>query len=178
LAGFGQPLLPIQILWLELFIDLAASVAFEREPPEPDIMHRPPRPAGVPLLTAALLGRIVAGAITALAALAILIGHDGGADHARWIAFSALVFGQLVRAYANRSLVHPIRRLPANGFLALACVAGGLIQLLIPFVPPLAEAFRATPLDAVDLSLVALVAVGPALVAEVVRTLRRTTWVA
>ena len=30
---FDRPLLPIQILWLELFIDLAASVAFEREPP-------------------------------------------------------------------------------------------------------------------------------------------------
>ena len=30
--GFGQPLLPLQILWLELFIDLSTSVAFEREP--------------------------------------------------------------------------------------------------------------------------------------------------
>jgi len=179
LAGFGQPLLPIQILWLELFIDLAASVAFEREPPEPDIMHRPPRPGGVPLLTSGLLARIAAaGAITAVAALAILIGHDGGADHGRWVAFSALVFGQLVRAYANRSLVHPIRRLPSNGFLALAGLVGGLIQLAIPFVPPLAEAFRASPLDALDLSLVALVAVGPALVAEIVRSLRRVTWVA
>ena len=33
-VGIGQPLLPIQILWLELFIDLSTSVAFEREPPE------------------------------------------------------------------------------------------------------------------------------------------------
>ena len=46
LVGFGQPLLPIQILWLELFIDLSTSVAFEREPAEPDLMRRPPRPAG------------------------------------------------------------------------------------------------------------------------------------
>ena len=46
IAGFGQPLLPIQILWLELFIDLSASVAFEREPAEPDLMTRPPRPVG------------------------------------------------------------------------------------------------------------------------------------
>ena len=35
LAGFSQPLLPLQILWLELFIDLSTSVAFEREPEEP-----------------------------------------------------------------------------------------------------------------------------------------------
>ncbi len=78
LAGFGQPLLPIQILWLELFIDLAASVAFEREPAEPDIMRRPPRPRGVPLLTTGLLVRIaVAGAVTAIAALAGRIRIQG-----------------------------------------------------------------------------------------------------
>src|SRR6185436_4648631 len=40
LAGFDQPLLPLQILWLELFIDISASVAFEREPAEPDVMTR------------------------------------------------------------------------------------------------------------------------------------------
>jgi magnesium-transporting ATPase (P-type) len=179
IAGFGQPLLPIQILWLELFIDLAASVAFEREPAEPDSMRRPPRPRGVPLLTTGLLVRIAAaGGVTAVAALAILVGHGGGAEHARWVAFTALVFGQLVRAYANRSLVHPVHRLPPNGFLAIACLTGGLIQLLIPYVAPLAGAFRATPLDALDLALVGLVAIGPLVVAEVVRSVRRATWVA
>ena len=44
IAGYSQALLPIQVLWLELFIDLSASIAFEREPAEPDIMTRPPRP--------------------------------------------------------------------------------------------------------------------------------------
>jgi Ca2+-transporting ATPase len=179
LAGFDQPLLPIQILWLELFIDLAASVAFEREAAEPDIMRQPPRPRGVPLLTTSLLLRIgVAGGVTAVAALAILIGHDGTPDHARWVAFTALVFGQLVRAYANRSLVHPVRRLPPNGFLAAACLVGLVIQLAIPYVPPLAEAFRATPLELSDLAIVGVVALGPAVVAEIVRHRGRTTWVA
>ena len=54
--GFGQPLLPIQILWLELFIDLSTSVAFELEKAEPDLMRRPPRRRGVPLMTGGLLG--------------------------------------------------------------------------------------------------------------------------
>ena len=34
-VGYSQALLPIQVLWLELFIDLSASIAFEREPAEP-----------------------------------------------------------------------------------------------------------------------------------------------
>ena len=179
LAGYGQPLLPIQILWLELFIDLAASVAFEREPAEPDIMRRPPRLRGVPLLTTGLLLRIaMAGGVTAIAALALLIGIGGDADHARWVAFNALVFGQLVRAYANRSLIHPLRRLPANGFLAIACLGGAAFQLAIPYIPPLAEAFRASSLDGLELSLVAMVALGPAVVAEVLRSVRRMVWVA
>ena len=178
-AGFGQPLLPIQILWLELFIDLAASIAFEREPAEPDIMRRPPRPRSVPLLTTGLLLRIaLAGGVTAVAALALLIGIDGDGDHARWVAFNALVFGQLARAYANRSLVHPLHLLPRNGFLALACVVGAAIQLAIPYVPPLAEAFRASSLDVLELALVTLIALVPVVLAEVIRSARRTVWVA
>ena len=179
LAGFGQPLLPLQILWLELFIDLAASVAFEREPAEPDIMRQPPRPRGVPLLTAGLFARItVAGGVTAVAALVLLIGIDGDSDHARWVAFSALVFGQLARAYGNRSLAHPLHLLPPNGFLAVACLVGAAIQLAIPYVPPLAEAFRASPLSGPEIAIVALIAFIPAIVAEVVRSTRRAVWVA
>jgi len=180
LVGFDQPLLPIQILWLELFIDVSTSVAFEREPEEPDIMRRPPRPRGVPLLTNPLLLRIaVAGGFSAVAALVLVAGHGGGEDHARWLAYTALVCGQAVRAYANRSLSSPVHRLRPNGVLALMVVLVIVVQAAIPYVPPLAEAFRATPLDALDWALVALVALTPAVVAEVARAVRRSTvWVA
>jgi Ca2+-transporting ATPase len=179
LAGFGQPLLPIQILWLELFIDLSSSIAFEREPPEPDVMRVPPRPRDRPLLTRELLTRVaVAGGVTAFAALGLMSWHGGGFDHARWLAFTALVYAQLVRAYANRSLVHPVRTLPVNGFLLVVCASAAVIQLVIPYIGPLAAAFRATPLDPLDLALVAIIAVVPALVAELVRTGRRMAWVA
>ena len=179
LAGYGQPLLPIQILWLELFIDVAASVAFEREPAEPDAMRRPPRPRGVPLLTRSLLARIsLAGGATALATLGLVVWQGGGDDHARWLAFNALVLGQLVRAYSNRSLVHPVTTLAPNRFLAAACLAAVLVQIAIPFVPPLADAFRATPLDSFEMAAIALLALVPAVVAEVIRRRGVATWVA
>jgi Ca2+-transporting ATPase len=179
LAGFDQPLLPIQILWLELFIDLSTSVAFEREPEEPDSMRRPPRPRDRPLLPASLLARIAAaGSFSALAALAVLAWHPGGFEHARWVAFTALVVGQAVRAYSNRSLEQPLSRLRPNGFLALACVIVVLVQALIPAIGPLADAFRATSLSLTDWLLAGAIAIAPALVAEIARRLRGGPWIA
>jgi Ca2+-transporting ATPase len=178
LVGYGQPLLPLQILWLELFIDLATSVAFEREAEEPGAMQRPPRPRGEPLLTVPLLLRIsLAGSFTALTALAAMAWHDGDADHVRWLAYTALVIGQLVRAYANRSVSQSVLRLRPNGFLALACLVAVLVQVGIPFVPPLAEAFHASTLDAVEWGIVAAIALTPAISAELIRR-RRLVWVA
>jgi P-type Ca2+ transporter type 2C len=165
-----QVLLPIQILWMELFIDLSTSVAFEREPAEPRLMQRPPRHADTPLLTNPILARIMlAGAFTAVAALVVMLVQGSGFEHAAWLAFTALVVAQCVRAYWNRSLRDPIHRLGRNGFLLVACVGAVAIQAVIPYVAPLADAFRATPLDLSDWSLVAIVAVIPALAAEVIR---------
>ena len=178
LAGYSQPLLPIQILWLELFIDVSTSVAFEREAEEPGAMRRPPRPRGVPLLPASLLSRIgLAGGFTAVAALVVIQLRGGDADHARWLAYSVLVVGQVARAYANRSLVVPVLRLGRNTFLAAACLLVVAIQAAIPYVPPLADAFRASPLSPAEWGIVAAIALAPALVADVVRRLGRT-WVA
>jgi Ca2+-transporting ATPase len=176
-----QVLLPLQILWMELFIDLSTSVAFEREPPEPDLMTRPPRHAERPLLTRGILARIAgAGGFTAVAALAAMLVHDGSFEHRAWLAYTALVVGQCVRAYWNRSIHEPIHHLGRNGFLLGACLVAIGVQVLIPFVPPLAEAFRATPLDLADWLVVAVVALLPAVTAEVVRTMRRgrVVWVA
>lgn len=177
--GFGHPLLPIQILWLELFIDLSASIAFELEKPEPDLMRRPPRRKGDPLLTAGIFGRIVAaGGFSAVAALFVMVTHPGSDEHARWLAFTILVCGQAVRAYANRSIREPITRLPPNWFLLAAAIAVIVIQAVIPNVPVLAEAFRATSLDLSDWTVVALIALAPALLAQVVRGVTGRTWIA
>ena len=176
-----QVLIPLQILWMEFFIDLSTSIAFEREPAEPNLLHRPPRHTERSLLTNGMLVNILAaGAFSAFAALALMLTHGGGFEHAAWLAYTALVVGQCVRAYWNRSVHEPIHRLSRNGFLLAACVAAVAIQAAIPFVPPLAAAFRATPLGLDDWLLVAVVAVIPALVAEVVRTRgrRETVWVA
>jgi len=177
--GFGQPLLPIQILWLELFIDISASVAFELEKPEPDLMRRAPRRRGEPLLTRSLLGRIAgAGGFSAVAALIVMATHPGGEDHARWLAYTVLVCGQVVRAYANRSVRQPIWRLPANGFLLVAGIGVIAVQAIIPFVPVLADVFRATPLETSEWAIVAIIALAPAAFAQVVRAVTGRTWVA
>jgi Ca2+-transporting ATPase len=180
IAGFGQPLLPLQILWLELFIDLSTSVAFEREPEEPGAMRHPPRPRDLPLLSRGILWRIAgAGGFSAAAAFVILIAHPGPFEHVRWVAFTALVVAQAVRAYANRSLGQPLHRLGTNAFLAGACLVVIAVQAAIPFVGFLADAFRATPLSAAEWVVVATIAIIPAAVAELVRTRSgRTAWVA
>jgi len=166
-----QVLLPLQILWMELFIDLSTSVAFEREPGEPRLMQRPPRHADQPLLANIVLFKVLgAGAFTAIAALVLMVTHGGGFQHAAWLAYTALVVGQCTRAYWNRSVREPIHRLAPNGFLLCACVGAVVIQALIPYVPPLSVAFRATPLDLFDWLLVIAVAGLPALAAELIRT--------
>ncbi len=176
-----QVLIPIQILWMELFIDMSTSIAFEREPAEPDIVLRPPRPAHQPLLTTALLVRLSgAGAFTALAALGVMLVHGGTFEHAAWLAYTVLVVGQCTRAYFNRSLRTPVLRLHQNRFLAIACLAAIAIQIAIPFTPGVREAFHAVPLDAAEWVLGAAVAIAPAALAEIIRALGRgrVAWVA
>ena len=179
LAGFDQPLLPIQILWLEIFIDMLTAVSFEGEAEEPGAMQRPPRPRTKPLLDWSILSRIgLAGGFSAVAALWLIETHAGSFEHVRWLAYTALVVGQVVRANANRSLAYPVLLRRPN-FLLLAggvlCIA---VQVAIPFVPPIRDAFQASHLDAFDWVLVAVIALAPALFAEIYRAVRHRPWVA
>ena len=143
-------------------------------------MERPPRPRGRPLLDNAMLVRIaVAGGFSAFAALAILVVHPGTFEHARWVALTTLVLAQAVRAYANRSLRQPVIGLRANGFLAGVCLVVIVVQAAIPYIPQIADAFRASPLSPIEWSIAGLVALAPAVVAEAIRARGRTLeWVA
>jgi Ca2+-transporting ATPase len=179
IAGFSQPLLPIQILWLEVFIDMLTAVSFEGEAEEPGSMVRPPRPRTRPLLDWAILGRIcLAGGFSAFAALVLIEQHGPDFEHARWLAYTALVVGQVVRANANRSLAYPVLLRRPNTLLLLGGLACIGAQIAIPYVPALDVAFQATPLDALDWLLVAIIALAPALFAEIYRAIRHRVWVA
>jgi Ca2+-transporting ATPase len=179
IAGFSQPLLPIQILWLEVFIDMLTAVSFEGEAEEPGAMQRPPRPRTRPLLDANMLLRIcLAGGFSAFAALALIEQHSSDFEHARWLAYTALVVGQVVRANANRSLAYPVLLRRPNALLLLGGVVCVVFQVAIPFIPGVSDAFQATPLDATDWLLVVAIALAPALFAEAYRALRHKPWVA
>jgi Ca2+-transporting ATPase len=133
------------------------------------------------LLTDRILGLIVlAGGFTAVAALAVMLVHGGSFVHAAWLAYTTLVVAQCVRAYWNRCLRDPIHRLGRNGFLLVTYLAAVAVQALIPYVPALAEAFHATPIDPGEWLVVALVAFVPALAAELIRWRGRgrVIWVA
>jgi len=131
------------------------------------------------LLGAGLLVRLAgAGAWTAFAALAIMATHGGDLEHARWVAFNSLVVGQVVRAYANRSLTAPVLTLGRNSVLIGACLVALAAQVAIPYVPVLADTFRASALDLADWLLIGVVALAPALLAETMRAVRRRIWVA
>jgi Ca2+-transporting ATPase len=178
LAGISTPLLPIQILWMEFFIDISATVAFEREGEEPGAITRPPRPRNRPLLDRSILGGVtLAGGFSAVAALALVLGAGGTPEHAAWMAFTTLVVAQLVRANANRTLDQSLLRIGPNAVLIGMGAFWLLVQAAIPHVPPLADAFRATPLSLEEWVLIGAIALTPALVAEVVRRSGRT-WVA
>jgi hypothetical protein len=71
-----------------------------------------------------------------------------------------------------------LHRLASNRVLIAACVMTVVVQAAIPLLPPVAAAFDATPLDALDWLLVAVIALAPVLVSESVRVSRRGPWVA
>ncbi len=178
IAGFGTPLLPIQILWMEFFIDLSATVAFEREGHEPDV-HEPTATASHPAAAGSrhpgrdcrrgrFHGDRGAGAGP---------WQRGRIEHASWLAFTTLVVGQLVRANANRSLQTSLFRLEPNGVLMVMGVLWVVVQATIPYIPAVANAFEASPLNAMEWALVAFIALAPAVLAEVMRRTGRT-WVA
>jgi Ca2+-transporting ATPase len=107
LLGWPLVLLPVHIVFLELIIDPACSVAFQAEPPEPDLMDRPPRDPAEPLFG---LGSIGLALAQGLSVLAITLAINGTAlalerdpEEARALAFTTLVLANLGLILANRS---------------------------------------------------------------------------
>jgi Ca2+-transporting ATPase len=158
---FNWPLVlfPVHIVFLELIIDPACSVAFEAEPEEANVMRRPPRD---PHEHAFDRRTIVLSALQGASTLAIVAGiyvyglwQRENADEARALAFTTLIVANLCLIYVNRSWTRTILgtlRIPNRALWAIT--AGALVVLgLVLYVPVLQELFRFAPLPPAELAL-------------------------
>jgi Ca2+-transporting ATPase len=139
-------LLPIHVVFLELLIDPACSIAFEAEPEEPDVMRRPPRRATAPLVSRrALVASVLQGAGAFAVVLATFVwGLDQGELMARALAFTTLVGANLGFILVNRSRQGTIVRTLSSRNDALWAVVLAAVALLalVLYVPALREVFR------------------------------------
>ncbi len=106
IVGWPLPLLPLQLLWLNIMCEPLPGIALAIDPADDDVMLRPPRDPRSPLLgrEAWLDIAWVAGMHAAVGLGAFAWGlHHGDVELARTLAFSSLVFGVLLRAFAARS---------------------------------------------------------------------------
>jgi Ca2+-transporting ATPase len=116
LVGWPAPLLPVQVLWINLVTDGIPALALSVERPEPGAMRRPPRPLREPiltrrtLLTILLQGMLVGG--VALGAFALgWAGIRADLPAARGLAFCSLVYAELLMALVARSRTLPLGQL-------------------------------------------------------------------
>ncbi|WP_433519328.1 cation-translocating P-type ATPase [Nonomuraea sp. CA-143628] len=161
-AGLALPLLPAQILWINLLTHGLPGVALGGEPAVPGAMTTPPRPPSQSILGAGLWQRVIriAVVLTAVTLGVAVWAHQTGRP---WqsMAFFALGATQLGVALGSRTRPGSL----ANPMLLLAVAGAFVLQLAGLYVPPLRELLGTEPLPLGELLIVtALSALGYAAV--------------
>ena len=162
---FGWPLvlMPVHVIFMELIIDPACSIAFEMEPEERDIMRRPPRDPRRKLFSPRLVVRSLLQGLGAFAAailvfvVSLRVGLSEG--DVRTLTFSTLIVANLALIITNRSLTRSSLegwRAPNPALRWLAAGAIGVLATIL-YVGPVRDLFRMSRPHADD-SLVIIVA--------------------
>ena len=181
LLGWAAPLLPIQLLWVNLVTDSLPAIALGMEPAEENIMERPPRKNTGSLFGDGLGGRILLEGVMigVLALLAFGIGHvyfdqENGYAVGRTMAFAVLSLSQLVHAFNMRG-EGSLGKLPfcSNKWLLMAFVVGVALQCVVIMMPPLAGIFQVVPLDGEQWLLTVALALAPLPLVELEKAIWR-----
>ncbi|MDI3517974.1 MAG: P-type Ca2+ transporter type [Caldanaerobacter sp.] len=155
LMSLKLPLVPIQILMVNLITDGLPALALGLDPPEKDIMRMKPRDANESVFSRGLGLRIfivgVLIGISTVGAYVFALGY-AGLEKARTIAFATLVTVEMIHAFECRSERHLIFELGffTNPYLVLAVLSSFLIFLSTVYIKPLGVIFKTVPLDAYD----------------------------
>ncbi len=154
--GLDLPVLPLQILWINMTTAVLLGLMLAFEPKEPGIMERSPRDPKAPILTGPLVFRIsLVSVLLMLGAFGLFeleMARGGNLDLARTLAVNLLIFGELFYLFNCRSLTRPIRDL---GLFSNSWVWGGVLtmvalQMVYTYVPLFNRVFGSHPMSVVD----------------------------
>jgi len=181
LAGLPLPLTAVQILYVNLATDGLPALALAVDPPEPDLMQRPPRDPRRGIFTRPVLLLMLAGGLWSAAinlGLFIWARHSGRSiEEAMTMTFVSLVLIQFCKAYNFRSDHRSLLDRPfANRWLNLAILWEIVLLLLIIYIPFLQEPFTTFPMTTTDWIIVVLLAGTVAPLLELVKWLIRRGW--
>lgn len=174
-AGLGSPLNTMQLLWINLVTDIFPGLALTQEPPEPDVLARPPRPVQEPLFSRDEYWRIAQEGATLTAAALGAYGYGiqryGLGPRASTLAFNTLVISQLLHTLSCRSERHNVftGTLPANPLLNLAVAGSIALQVVALLVPGLRSLLGMTPITLSDAAVIAGISLLPLLVNEMTK---------
>ncbi|MBX7254250.1 MAG: cation-translocating P-type ATPase [Candidatus Promineofilum sp.] len=157
LLGMPLPLLPLQILWMNLVTDGLPALALSIEPPEKNVMQRPPYSATESVFGRGMLQFIgIFGVVLSIIAIGSSYGLWSSGDEGWQTAlFATLVFAQLAMALEVRSEEESLFSigLLSNKPMLGAIVITVALQLVLIYWGPAQRIFRTTALSARDLAL-------------------------
>jgi Ca2+-transporting ATPase len=171
LAGAPLPLVPIQLLVLNLITDGAPALALGVEKGDPDIMDQKPRPVAEPIINRDMVIGIAVQtvAITLAVLIAFQIGLETGQAHARTMAFATLSISELLRAYTSRSERYSVWAIGlfSNKWMQLAVLTSLVILLAIIYLPFLQPIFSTGFLSINDWLIMLPLILVPSIAAEI-----------
>jgi len=178
LVGWPAIFAPVHIVFLEMIINPACSIAFEAEPAESNIMQRPPRSPREPLFGKyILLLSLTQGLVVMLATLAILgfaLHNGASAETARALTFCTIVIGNLGLILVNRSWQHTIMATLRSRNPALWWVTGGAFSFLVLAltVPFMQGVFHFTAVSLYQFSMCIIAGLGSVIWFELYKVMR------
>lgn len=178
-AGVTLPILPVQILWINMTTAVLLGLTLAFEPKEPSIMSRAPRVADTPILTGALLFRITLVGFLLLAGAFGLFEWTLAAGYsestARTVTVNVFVFVQMFYLMNCRSLTRSIFHvgLFTNAWVWFGIGAMTLLQLLYTYHPAMHHVFQSAPIDSMHWRMIFAVATLAFLVVGAEKWVRR-----
>ena len=151
-AGLALPILPVQILWINMTTAVALGLMLAFEPKEAGIMQRPPRDPSRPLLTGELVWRVLlVGALLLAGAFGLFLwvqAKGGTLEEARTVAVNVFVMVELFYLFNCRSLERSIFQLGlfSNPWVTCGVLTTIGLQLLFTYAPAMNLLFHTAPI--------------------------------